>query len=153
LTLLSWTAQPRLALLNPHGGAPGRHDGQWRAALQQFFSLVRPFNPLLAPFEQHLGLLRGMAEIHDPWRDGLLRGVEALARQRESRHREAATVLVDYLQDLMGFHLRLPVVGTRDAIRAQIGRASCRERVGSSVRAAGATGWSTSARCGAGSPA
>ncbi|MEA3299331.1 MAG: GTPase/DUF3482 domain-containing protein [Pseudomonadota bacterium] len=119
LTLLSWTAQPRLALLNPHGGAPGRHDGQWRAALQQFFSLVRPFNPLLAPFEQHLGLLRGMAEIHDPWRDGLLRGVEALARQRESRHREAATVLVDYLQDLMGFHLRLPVVGTRDAIRAQ----------------------------------
>ena len=119
LTLLSWTAQPRLALLNPHGGAVGRHDGQWRAALQQFFSLVRSFNPLLAPFEQHLGLLRGMAEIHPPWRDDLLRGAEALARQREARHREAAVILVGYLQAVLRFHLRLPVVGPRETIRAQ----------------------------------
>src|SRR5690554_2379775 len=120
LTLLSWTAQPRLALLNPMGpgAGKGRHDGEWRAALRQYFSLVRTFNPLLAPFEQHLALLRGMAEIHLPWRAGLLRGVEALQQQRQVRHRRAADALVKYLQSALRFHIQLPVIGGKDTIRA-----------------------------------
>ncbi len=115
LTLLSWTARPRLALLNPMGHA--HHEPEWRAALQQYFSLVRTFNPLLAPFEQHLELLRAMAEIHPPWRAGLQRGAEALEQQRESRHRQAARLLADYLQDVLRFSLCLPVVGAREQIR------------------------------------
>jgi len=116
LTLLAWTAQPRLALLNPIG--QGAHEAEWRAALQQYFSLVRSFNPLLAPFEQHLGLLRGMAEIHAPWRAGLLRSVEALQQQRLARHQQAADLLVQYLQSVLRFHLKLPVIGAVETIRA-----------------------------------
>lgn len=115
LTLLSWTARPRLALLNPMGET--RHEEEWRAALQQYFSLVRTFNPLLAPFEQHLELLRGMAEIHQPWRASLLRSVEALEQQREARHRQAADELVEYLQEVLRFHVQLPVIGAREAVR------------------------------------
>lgn len=116
LTLLSWTAQPRLALLNPLG--QGRHEAQWQAALQQYFSLVRTFNPLLAPFEQHLGLLRSMAEIHAPWRSDLLRSVDALHQQRLARHQQAADLVVQYLQSALRFHLKLPVIGAVDATRA-----------------------------------
>lgn len=116
LTLLSWTAQPRLALLNPIG--QGSHEAEWRAALQQYFSLVRSFNPLLAPFEQHLGLLRSMAEIHAPWRSGLLRSVDALHQQRLARHQQAADVVVQYLQSVLRFHLKLPVIGALETIRA-----------------------------------
>lgn len=131
LTLLSWTSQPRLALLNPMGeivqeaasGLPredqhqNARENEWRAALQQYFSLTRTFNPLLAPFSQHLGLLRSMAEIHAPWRDDLLRSVEALEQQREQRHRNAAQALVDYLQSVLRFHVELPVVGPREQVR------------------------------------
>ncbi len=113
LTLLSWTARPRMALLNPVGQAD--HDAEWRAALQQYVSLVRTFNPLLAPFEQHLDLLRAMAEIDPHWRGALLRSVEALHEQRESRHRQAAELLVQYLQSVLRFRLTLPVSGGEQA--------------------------------------
>lgn len=119
LTLLSWTGQPRLALLNPMDRAdnePGRHEAAWRPALQQYFSLVRVFNPLLAPFEHHLALLRGMAEIHPPWRDRLLQGIDALQRQRQTRHQQAADMLVAYLQEVLRFQLQLPVTGSGESL-------------------------------------
>lgn len=115
LTLLSWTARPRLALLNPMSET--RYEEEWRAALQQYFSLVRTFNPLLAPFEQHLGLLRGMAEIDPPWRAGLLRSVEVLKQQRDNRHHQAADLLAEYLQSVLRFHVQLPVAGARELLR------------------------------------
>jgi len=117
LTLLSWTAQPRLALLNPMRET--ENEAHWTIALQQYFSLVRSFNPLQAPFEQHLGLLRGMAEIHTPWRNGLLRSVEALSEQREQRHLQSAQAILLYLQKVMQHKLQLPLAGPRDELKRQ----------------------------------
>lgn len=120
LTILAWTAQPRLALLNPMASShpsPGRFEADWRTALSQSFSLVRTFNPLLAPFEQHTGLLRAMAEIHPPWQTRLLRGARSLEEQRLARHRQAAERLVEYLQTVLQFRLQLPVIGARETIR------------------------------------
>jgi len=116
LTLLSWTAQPRLALLNPM--LDTTFESEWRAALQQYFSLVRTFNPLLAPFAQHLELLSAMAEIHPPWRGSLLRSVNALREQREACHQQAADILANYLESVLRFSIQLPVVGSRDQLRA-----------------------------------
>jgi len=116
LTLLSWSAQPRLALLNPM--AETRFEVEWQAALQQYFSLVRTFDPLLAPFAQHLALLRAMAEIHPPWRSDLLRSVDALDQQRDARHQQAADILADYLGSVLRFSIHLPVAGPRDQLRA-----------------------------------
>src|SRR5690606_30159726 len=65
-----------------------------------------------------LGLLRSMAEIHAPWRAGLLRSVEALQQQRLARHQQAADLLVQYLQSVLRFHLKLPVIGAVETIRA-----------------------------------
>lgn len=116
LTLLSWTARPRLALLNPVGDT--HWESSWEAALNQYFSLVRSFNPLVAPFDQHLALLRAMAEIHPPWRDSLLRGVDGLSEQRQQRHERAADALVVYLQSVFRFRLQLPVTSaSREVLR------------------------------------
>ncbi|GGX59489.1 GTPase/DUF3482 domain-containing protein [Saccharospirillum salsuginis] len=116
LTLLSWTARPRLALLNPVGQSS--HEVEWQSALNQYFSLVRTFNPLLAAFDQHLSLLRAMAEIHTPWRENLLRSVEALNEQRQQRHEQAADALVVYLQAVFRYRLQLPVTGgTKETLR------------------------------------
>lgn len=117
LTLLSWTAQPRLALLNPMRETG--YEAEWQRVLQQYFSLVRIFNPLQAPFEQHLGLLRSMAEIHLPWRDGLMRSVDALSEQRQQRHQHSAEALVLYLQQVLQHRLRLPLAGPKEQLRQQ----------------------------------
>lgn len=116
LILLSWSAQPRLALINSYGD--GRYETEWRSALQQYFSLVRNFNPLAAPFAQHVALLLSMAEIHPPWREDLRRGADALQQQRESRHQQAADHLVQYLQSVLQYKLQLPVIGTKETIRS-----------------------------------
>ncbi|WP_108125603.1 DUF3482 domain-containing protein [Saccharospirillum mangrovi] len=116
LTLLSWTAQPRLALLNPIGN--DAHAEQWQRALSQYFSLVRPFDPLLAPFEQHLSLLRGLAEVHPPWRESLLAGVAALDQQRQQRHEQAADALLLYVEKVLRLQLQLPMTGPRERIKA-----------------------------------
>ncbi|WP_051208415.1 DUF3482 domain-containing protein [Saccharospirillum impatiens] len=117
LTVLSWTAQPRLALLNPMRETGNEAD--WQVALQQYFSLVRTFNPLQAPFESHLALLRSMAEIHLPWRDGLKRSVEALSEQRQQRHQHSAEALVLYLQNVLQHRLRLPLAGPKEQLKTQ----------------------------------
>lgn len=117
LTLLSWTAQPRLALLNPIRETG--NEAEWQVALQQYFSLVRTFNPLQAPFEHHLALLRSMAEIHPPWRDGLQRSVEALSEQRQQRHQRSAEALVLYLQKVLQHRLQLPLAGPKEQLKAQ----------------------------------
>lgn len=116
LTLLSWTAQPRLALLNPIGNDD--HAEQWQRALSQYFSLVRRFDPLVAPFDQHLALLRSFAEVHPPWRDALITGVEALAEQRQQRHDQAAEALLIYFERLLRLQLQLPMVGPREQVRS-----------------------------------
>ncbi|PTY36260.1 hypothetical protein BGP77_02820 [Saccharospirillum sp. MSK14-1] len=116
LQLLSWTAQPRLALLNPIGN--DRHAAQWQTALSQYFSLVRRFDPLVAPFEQHLALLRSLAEVHPPWREALIKGVDALSEQRQQRHDQAAQALLLYFERMLHLQLQLPMVGPRDQVRA-----------------------------------
>lgn len=116
LTLLSWTAQPRLALLNPIGNAD--HADGWRRALNQYFSLVRDFNPLVAPFGQHLSLLRALAEVHPPWREALHDSAEALADQRRQRHEAAADELLLYFERVLQLQLQLPLTGPRETLRA-----------------------------------
>lgn len=116
LQLLSWTAQPRLALLNPIGN--DHHAAQWQTALSQYFSLVRRFDPLVAPFDQHLALLRSLAEVHPPWRDALISGVDALAEQRQQRHDQAAEALLLYFERVLRLQLQLPMAGPREQIRA-----------------------------------
>ncbi|MHA7880766.1 MAG: DUF3482 domain-containing protein [Saccharospirillum sp.] len=121
LTLLSWTAQPRLALLNPMGPEAGLavHQSQWQQALQQYFSLVRPFNPLRDSFASQLGLIRSLAEIAPQWQAELLEGVEALQQQRHRRHDQAADALVGYCEAIYRFELQVPLSGPRDRLREQ----------------------------------
>lgn len=121
LTLLSWTAQPRLALLNPMTAAndPAATHLEWQQALQQYFSLVRTFNPLRDSFASQLALIRSLAEIAPDWQVALLEGVEALENQRRERHDQAADAVVGYCEQLYRFELQVPLAGPKDTLREQ----------------------------------
>src|SRR5690606_15361021 len=66
MEILRWTGQPRIALINQTG--PRDHTEEWRAALGQFFSIVRVFNAHRAGFRERVGLFEGLREIDDRWR-------------------------------------------------------------------------------------
>jgi len=97
--VLRWTGQPRMALINPIG--PGDHTAEWRAVLDQYFSLVRVFDAHAADFAARIELLRALRELVDPWRGALDRAIALLEQDRALRVRESAGLIADAIVDLL----------------------------------------------------
>jgi hypothetical protein len=95
MEILRWTGRPSLAVVNPIG--PPRHVDEWRAALGQYFRVVRVFDALHAGFEVQLDLLRAFAELEESWREPLRRAVQALEAERERRRERAAREIAGLL--------------------------------------------------------
>lgn len=101
MEILRWTGRPRLALINPIGG--DTYVAQWRQALNQYFSLVKQFDPLHASFDQHLQLLRSFGELDT--RPGRIfdQAIERLEQQRRQKLEQAARILVENLYQLLTY--------------------------------------------------
>ena len=99
MEILRWTGQPSMALINPIES--DRYVEDWRAALQQYFKIVRVFDALAAPFEARLDLLRGFGQLVDDWRAPLDAAVEVLADERGRDHRRVARALAGLLSRML----------------------------------------------------
>lgn len=99
MTILQWTGRPSLALINAIGSDD--HSKDWENALGQYFRIVRRFNAVTAPFEQHLGLLRAFGQLEPRWEKLLGAATTHLERQRQQRHEQAAELIVHALSDMM----------------------------------------------------
>jgi hypothetical protein len=88
-----------MALINPIGG--DAHVDEWRAALQQYFKIVRVFDALAAPFEERLQLLRAVGQLRDEWRRPLEAAVAALEEERRRLHRSVARAVAAMLVDML----------------------------------------------------
>ncbi len=97
MEVLRWTGRPRMALVNRIG--PGDHAEEWRAALGQYFSVVRDFDAHHAGFAERLSLLRAFGELDEGLRAPAARAVEALVAERERRRAESAGLITELLVD------------------------------------------------------
>lgn len=100
MEILRWTGRPSLALINHIGGDD--HGDTWDAALGQYFRIVRRFDAVRAPFEDHLGLLRSFGELAPAWREPLQRATDHLREQRQHRDRQAVTLMATALGEMLG---------------------------------------------------
>ncbi|MBB5321826.1 GTPase/DUF3482 domain-containing protein [Marinobacter oulmenensis] len=99
MTILRWTGRPNLALINSIG--PDDHSDTWQAALGQFFQVVRRFDAVRAPFEQHLGLLKAFGQLEPGWEAPLAKATHHLEQQRENRRHQAARLIAGAIEDMM----------------------------------------------------
>ena len=76
MEILRWTGRPSMALINRIG--EGDHTDAWRAALEQYFKVVRDFDAPTATFEERHRLLTTFRELSDPWREALQEAIDAL---------------------------------------------------------------------------
>jgi hypothetical protein len=108
MEILRWTGQPSLALINPIGEAD--HVAAWRAALEQYFKIVRVFDALTAPFEKRLELLRAFGALREDWRAPLEGAVSALLQERLRARDRVADALARMLVDMLTLSVsrRLP---------------------------------------------
>jgi hypothetical protein len=99
MEVLRWTGRPSLALINPIGKAD--HVEAWRAALGQYFRIVRVFNAVTAEFDKRLELLRAFGQLQEPWRQPLDEAVAALEADRSRKRRESARELAALLSEAL----------------------------------------------------
>ena len=130
MEILRWTGRPRMALINMIG--TGDHIEQWRAALGQFFSIVRVFDAVRADFGKRIELLRSFGAIDERWAAPLNRAADALIADRKRRARRAAAEIAELLITALTAAVSVPLANRtpeREAEAHAEGRAKLRDRV------------------------
>jgi len=122
MTILRWTGRPSLALINSIGDDD--YSDTWQSALGQFFQVVRKFDAVRAPFEQHLSLLRAFGQLEPDWEQPLEQATHLLSEQRRQRRQQAAQLIARALEDLMSWQEKRTltldqIAGTSDATLAE----------------------------------
>lgn len=99
MEILRWTGQPSIALINMIG-----HDNyieEWRAALGQYFKIVRVFNAVTAEFHKRLELLKAFGQLREEWQAPLSRAVSTLEEDRRVRRRRSALRIAEMLANMI----------------------------------------------------
>jgi len=65
MEILRWTGQPSMALINHIDESD--YSAEWKRALEQYFKMVRTFNPMETNIAQHMGILESMAQLKEEW--------------------------------------------------------------------------------------
>lgn len=122
MEILRWTGQPSLALINRIGD--GDHLASWRAALGQYFQIVRDFDAVHAPFENHLDLLHAFGQLAPGWSKPLEQAATYLRQQRHYRQQQSLQLIATALADMLGHQQRLRhrEDGNRNALEHQLQR-------------------------------
>jgi hypothetical protein len=103
MEILRWSGRPRLALVNTIGAAD--HVEAWRAALGQYFSVVRVFDAMTADFTRQVELLRAFGQLEDGWAARFDAAARALEADRRERHRLAARAIAEMVADALALIL------------------------------------------------
>jgi hypothetical protein len=120
MEILRWTGQPSMALINPIGTADFVEP--WKAALGQYFKVVRVFDAVMAEFDKRIELLRAFGQLREEWRESLERAVASLQHDRERQRRLAARAIAGGLSSMLGLQVeeKLSSRDKLDALRSEI---------------------------------
>jgi len=101
MEILRWTGQPSMAILNLIGKEDFRED--WTRALNQYFKLVRTFNPLKATFREHMQLLESMAQLKEEWTKPIKEAIAILEKFHAQKIDRSVDVIVDTIFDILSY--------------------------------------------------
>ena len=99
MEILRWTGRPRMALINRVHDSD--HTEQWQAVLDQYFSLVRPFNAHLSGFDDRIELLRAIRELRPEYRTPIDRALDMMSRQRTLQAEDSAALIASMLAEIL----------------------------------------------------
>ncbi len=118
MEILRWTGRPRMALINPIGEAD--HIESWKAALNQYFSVVRVFDAVSADFYKRIELLRAFGQLQGDWRLPLQQAVDSLEQSRAQSRLSAASCIAGALSEMLLLKLEKKVDPEVDTTEAKL---------------------------------
>lgn len=104
MEILRYASRPSMAILNYISNTD--YTEQWQDALRQYFSIVKPFNPLTATFNEHIDLLQAMRHIAPNWSsqiDKTIKHLEQLFKQKKER---VAAIISDAICSMLSYKLK-----------------------------------------------
>jgi len=107
MEILRWTGQPSMALIN-HITKQDYSDA-WRRALEQYFRIVRQYNPMETDFLQQRYLLEAMAQLKEAWRAPLANAVALFEKQHQERLMQSAKMITRLIETMLSYTLRYPL--------------------------------------------
>ena len=122
MTILQWTGQPRMALINPIGGEA--YVSQWQSALSQYFGVVRVFDPMTADERKQRAVLSAFAELHEPWRDSIEHTLARMDQYREQLAWQGAHLVAERLVAILSstHERRMPTKAVEPLMQEQLKR-------------------------------
>ena len=112
MEILRYTGQPSMALINRIGSSD--HSAEWLPALEQYFRVVRRFDPYTAQFTRRLEVLKAFGELRLEWRAPLERAARALTQERIQRRHRSAHVIAALLYDVLSHRDERPLAAEID---------------------------------------
>ena len=97
MEILRWTGQPSMALIN-HIDETDYSD-EWKKALEQYFRMVRTYNPMKATLEDHVSILESMAQIKEEWIGPVKASIKLLKQYKGQMLERSALLLTRLVYD------------------------------------------------------
>ncbi len=104
MEILRWTGRASMALINPIEN--DTHVNTWKSALEQYFKIVRVFDPMQADFDKQIALLEAFAHLQPQWSIRLTQVISDLRQQQVRLVEHCATLLAHLLEDVCCYQYR-----------------------------------------------
>jgi len=112
MEVLRWTGQPSMALINHIDDSD--YSSDWKYALEQYFKMVRTFNPMEASLEQHMSILESMAQLKEEWIVPVKNSMTLLEQYHTQMYDKSASLLTRLIYDSV-HHMEKLYFVTEDA--------------------------------------
>jgi len=108
MEILRWTGRPSMALINPIES--DEYVIPWQNALNQFFKMVRVFNPMNADLQEQVSLLNAFALLEPKWKNNLELVISDLIEQEKNLMRQSINILADLLVECCSYQFQQKVL-------------------------------------------
>lgn len=107
MEILRWTGQPSMALINHIGESD--YTLEWRKALEQYFRIVREYDPMSTEMLQQIALLEAMAQLKEEWTSSIKESIILFKKYREQKLLQSAKTIAYLVQSAISYIERLSI--------------------------------------------
>ncbi len=91
MEILRFTAMPSMALINMIGQED--YSKEWKTVLNQYFKIVKTYNPVKAKFQDNIDLLEAVSYLEEEWTQRIKSSIQILLKNRKEKMKHTASLI------------------------------------------------------------